>query len=79
MNLTNIGLVFDIFGALLIFVFGLPREPFWRATEQIVVNKPEGNPDREHFYSILYRIGEYLGLLLLIIGFLLQLWGNLSA
>lgn len=79
MTITNIGLIFDVLGALMLFIFGVPREPFWRSTEQVVVNKPDGNSKKERFYSILYGIAEYLGLLLLIIGFLLQLCGSMSA
>ncbi|MCW8828916.1 MAG: hypothetical protein OQK94_07670 [Gammaproteobacteria bacterium] len=76
MDITNIGLTLDILGAMLIFIFGVPKQPFFSRHDQVVVTNRDKSAALEKLLSILWRSLEYLGVSFLIIGFSLQIVGR---
>jgi hypothetical protein len=70
MNINIIGLVLNVLGALLIFVFGSPFS-FTNPDYGIAYKNPSGKEIRIKKIS---RFFSYLGMFLIIVGFSLQLF-----
>jgi len=71
-NLNNVGLLFDIIGVILMFIFGVPKHPFFSRTNVVITTNEDKNKYLERILSSL----EYIGLLFLIIGFGLQIYST---
>jgi hypothetical protein len=75
---SSLGLISDIIGGLLLFKFGLPSKLKENGGIIPLEEKPEDEAIRLA-YNVKIRQGATIGLVLLIIGFILQLIGtNLS-
>lgn len=74
MNYSQIGLILDIIGVLILFVFGLPSK-FKDGTEQFKFPKNDYNDYREKYNKAIKFMAQ-LGLLFLIAGFILQFIGS---
>lgn len=72
-DLTTLGLLLDFVGALFLFIFGVPKRPFWDRNDIVVVTDHSRSETTEILFSKLYAVGEYCGIACLSIGFLLQL------
>ena len=69
--LNSLGLVFDIAGAVLLFKFGLPGGITKAGGDVVVITSPESKAQAKS-----YEKWSMAGILLLIIGFALQLISN---
>ena len=73
-SLNNIGLTADILGVILIWKFGVPNDIRPEGESFLLI----GKGDKEEIQKAkLYKIWQTMGLILLIIGFLSQLIGNI--
>jgi len=70
---NTIGLLFDIFGAILLWKFGLPQEISRSGSVYLAL---EQNNKDEKEKAVLYDKLGRLGILLLITGFIFQLISN---
>ena len=70
---TNIGLIADIVGAILIFKFGLPSVET-RNLHLLVLSHPTDVEKKENSFA---SVMSYAGITILIIGFFLQLIGSI--
>jgi hypothetical protein len=73
--INSIGLLFDIGGAILIFIYGLAPHIKESMDGQLYMHSGEG-VELERIKTKKFRILSYLGLTFLILGFLLQLVSN---
>jgi hypothetical protein len=71
----SIGLVLDIIGVVLLFLYGLPADVTRSGLSPLLLDD-RPNPEELQKAKHYDRLG-YLGLVLLIAGFALQLLGNL--
>ncbi|MFZ5524206.1 MAG: hypothetical protein ACOY9D_09025 [Pseudomonadota bacterium] len=78
-DLSNLGLTLDIIGAIFIFFFGMPKQPFFIRDDQVVVTNKEKSAILEKVFSVFFKFMEYAGLLLLIAGFALQIVSKIPA
>lgn len=69
--INSIGLIFDIIGVIIIFIFGLPSSVNRKG---VLLKEVSGFNDDKKYKRVLYW--AYGGLSLLIIGFVLQLISN---
>lgn len=70
---SNLGLIFDIIGAIMIFKFGLPKNISRSGNINIVIEEVDEN---EIIKAKQYDLKAKIGIILLILGFSLQLMGN---
>ena len=75
---NTIGLAFDIVGVLVVFWFGLAADvPRDAPMGFLIVNEPDETEERAARVKWRrYRCLSYLGLLLLVLGFILQIVSN---
>jgi|TARA_B110000967_G_C18834005_1_gene535619 uncharacterized membrane protein len=71
-NFTNIGLILDIFGVLLLFFYGFPSKISRQKPTLVVRNYT----DKENKNIIKHFLLSNITIVLIIIGFVLQLLGN---
>ncbi len=78
MTFSQIGLIFDIIGVLILFKFGLPSDfdPN-KGVSFLVINSPEDGDPYVLKKNRKIKIIAYGGLVLIILGFLLQFIGTL--
>ena len=74
-NFTNIGLILDIFGVLLLFFYGFPSKISRQKPTLVVRNYT----DKENKNIIKHFLLSNITIVLIIIGFVLQLLGNFKA
>ncbi len=70
---SSLGLMLDIFGAILIFFYGLPEALSRKGHQSIITGQID---EEEVLKAKKYDFRAKIGLTLLIIGFALQLVGN---
>jgi len=71
--INSIGLILDIIGVVLIFFFGIPRKI---DSSGYIFLAVEEEDEKEKKSGKLYNILSHLGLILVFIGFALQLLSN---
>ena len=76
MDLVSLGLVLDIIGVILLFFFGLPSRVTRKPDNAMLWPKVEEEEKQREKKFRLYSTMSHIGLLLLIVGFTLQLVGN---
>ena len=72
-HITTVGLVFDIIGVVILFYYGPPVGSVGLEGSETIVTEPD--PERAKVARREYRISKF-GLVLLFVGFVLQVWGN---
>ena len=72
-TINTIGLIIDIIGIILLFKFGLPSEV--SKTGDVLLLLEETNESEKRKW-IRYNTWSKIGLGLIIIGFLFQIWSN---
>ena len=70
MTLQSIGLLLDIFGVIIIFIFGI--SPSISKGGETFIISGETNA-REKKKWMIFKVMSYLGLIMLLLGFLFQL------
>ena len=74
--LNILGLLANLFGVVLLFVFGMPFRVSVSEGELITTNSL---PEKERVMNSIYRILGYVGLALIVLGTGLQIVANLNA
>ena len=69
---SSVGLFFDAVGVILIWKFSLGWGIKIKTEDGTAIQIPGGNRKKAPLYKIL----DYAGVVLLVIGFLLQIWSN---
>jgi len=72
--INSLGLFFDILGAIAIFKFGIPKKIDKNGHQYLILEQID---DGEKKKAKKYEKLSYIGLTLIIIGFIMQLIGNL--
>lgn len=72
--INSIGLCFDIIGAMLVWIFGLPPDVRKGGYGFLIASKSE----KEAKKATIYNCFSILGMALLILGFILQLMSNIA-
>lgn len=75
-SIISIGLVLDIIGVILLFLFGLPSKVKTEEGEPMEWDIAEEEEEKRKRRLRFYKIMSHIGLACLIIGFSLQLIGN---
>ena len=72
--INSAGLVLDIGGVVLLFIYGLPSEV--NKSGGVIIEWPDPNSEQEQRKWKSYKRRSHWGLFLLVFGFLLQLVSN---
>ena len=72
--INSAGLALDIAGVILLFIYGLPEDV--SKSGGMVIGYPNHDKEKEVRKWKSYKKKSYLGLVLLVLGFLLQLVSN---
>ncbi len=70
--ISSVGLFFDAVGVILIWKFNLGKGIEIKDADGTAYQIPGGNTKKAPLYKML----DYAGVILLVIGFLLQIWSN---
>lgn len=80
MNYNQVGLLFDMFGVLILFRYGLPSDYSDSPTGYylLVNERPEEELKKQEAKNKFIKRMAYIGLLCLLLGFVLQFIGSIK-